>query len=68
MIYCDNNSKSIEECSLEELKRISDVFDEDVYSAISLKTCVEKRMTKGGPGSFAIMEFIKYARDYLDAL
>ena len=68
VIYCDNNSKSIEECSLEELKRISDVFDEDVYSAISLKTCVEKRMTKGGPGSFAIMEFIKYARDYLDAL
>ncbi len=68
VIYCDNNSKSIEECSLEELKRISDVFDEDVYSSISLKTCVEKRMTKGGPGSFAIMEFIKYARDYLDAL
>ncbi|MCR5830644.1 MAG: argininosuccinate lyase [Lachnospiraceae bacterium] len=68
VIYCDNNSKSIEECSLEELKRISDVFDEDVYLAISLKTCVEKRMTKGGPGSFAIMEFIKYARDYLDAL
>ena len=65
VIYCDTNSKSIEECTLEELKRISDVFDEDVYDAIGLKTCVEKRMTKGGPASGAVREFIKYARDFL---
>ena len=68
VIYCDTNSKSIEECTLEELKRISDVFDEDVYDAISLKTCVEKRMTKGGPGSGAVQEFIKYARDFLGTI
>ena len=65
VIYCDNNSKSIEDCTLEELKRISDVFDEDVYSAISLETVVEKRMTKGGPGKSAMDDFIKYADDLM---
>ena len=31
-------------------KNLSELFDEDVYDAISLKTCVERRMTKGAPG------------------
>ena len=38
-----------------ELKSFSEAFDEDVYEAISLKTCVEKRLTLGAPGS-AVMD------------
>ncbi len=68
VIYCDKNSKSIEECNLDELKAISDMFDEDIYEAISLKTCVDKRLTKGGPAKEAVDEFIKGARDFLDLI
>ncbi len=65
VIYCDKNSKSIEECSLEELRSISDRFDEDIYEAISMRTCVENRLTQGGPAPEAMKEFIGYAKDYI---
>ena len=41
--------------SLEELKEISPVFEKDVYDAISMDTCVNKRLTLGAPGR-AVME------------
>ncbi len=63
VIYCDNNSKSIDECSLDELKKISEHFDEDVYDFISLKTCVDKRLTKGAPSKTSMEEFISKAKD-----
>ncbi len=66
VIYCDNNTKSIEECSLQELRAISDKFDEDVYEAVSLETCVEKRLTKGGPSKKSMDDFIVYARKVLE--
>ncbi len=40
--------------SLEEYRKISPVFEEDIYEAISLKTCVEKRTTIGAPGQEAM--------------
>ena len=68
VIYCDTNSKSIEECSLDELRAISEFFDEDIYDAISLKTCVEKRLTKGAPSKAAMDEFIKGAVDFVEGV
>ncbi len=68
VIYCDKNSKSIEDCSLDELRAISDKFDEDIYEAISLKTCVDKRLTKGGPAGEAVDLFIKGAREFLGSI
>ena len=44
---------------------ISPVFEEDVYQAISLRTCVEKRLTIGAPGSKAMREVIRMHREYL---
>ena len=57
VLKCIEKDCSIEDLSLTELKEICDSFDEDVYDAISLKTCVERRLTKGAPG--AIDESIK---------
>lgn len=68
VIYCDTNSKSIEECSLEELRSVSEYFDKDIYDFISLKTCVEKRLTKGGPAPLAMDEYIKESREWISAL
>lgn len=45
VLYCIEKDTSIDALSLGELRSISDKFDEDIYDAISLKTCVEKRLT-----------------------
>ena len=65
VLYCDNNSKSIEECTLDELRAISKYFDEDIYEAVSIKTCVDKRLTKGGPAKAAMEEFIASSKEWL---
>lgn len=51
VLKCIEKDCSIEDLSIAELKGLSDMFDEDVYDAISLKTCVERRLTKGAPGA-----------------
>ena len=54
VLYGIENNKALDDFTLEEFKNISEVFDNDIYDAISLKTCVEKRNTKGAPGLKAI--------------
>ena len=51
--------------TLEEYKAISPVFEEDIYEAISMKTCVEKRMTIGAPGKDAMEKVIAIYEEYL---
>lgn len=58
VLYCIEKNTSIDALSLEELKAISDVFEEDIYDAVSLKTCVEKRLTIGAPGPEAMKKVI----------
>lgn len=65
VLYCIDNNKSIDECSLAELKSISEVFEEDIYKAISLKTCVDNRLTKGAPGNAAMLEEIRLSKEFL---
>ncbi len=65
VLYCIEKQCSIEDLSIEELKAISPVFEEDVYEAVSLKTCVEKRLTVGAPGPEAMREVIDLEREYL---
>ena len=60
VLTCIEKNCSIEDLSLAELKEICPVFEEDVYDAISLKTCVNKRNTKGGPGSEAFEEAVQF--------
>ncbi len=50
VLLCLDKNCAIEDLNISELKELSELFDEDVYDAISLKTCVERRMTKGAPG------------------
>ena len=66
VLYCIERHASIDELSLEELKAISDVFDSDIYEAISLKTCVEKRLTIGAPGPDAMRQVISVEKKYLE--
>lgn len=68
VLYCLNKNTSIDALSLEELKAVSPVFESDIYDAISLKTCVEKRLTIGAPGQKAMKEVLCINREFLDHL
>ena len=65
VLYCIEKDTSIDALSLEELRSISDKFDEDIYDAISLKTCVEKRLTIGAPGEKMMKQVIERNKEYL---
>lgn len=65
VLYCLEKQISLEQMSLEEYRQISPVFDETIYEAISLKTCVEKRMTLGAPGPEAMKQVIEANKQYL---
>lgn len=66
VIYCIDKGISIDGMTVDELKGFSDRFEEDIYDAISLKTCVEKRVTTGAPGKSAILEEISKNKEFLD--
>lgn len=68
VLHCIQKGCSIDELSIEELKQISPVFEADVYEAISLKTCVEKRLTIGAPGQKAMEDVIRQNREFLSGL
>ncbi len=65
VLRCIDKGIAIDDLSLEELREESELFDNDIYDAISLKTCVDKRLTKGAPGSERMKEEIEYYRGYL---
>ena len=65
VLYCINNNQSLETLSLEEYKEISNVFDEDIYVAISLEECVNKRNVIGGPAKETVLNAINIYKDYL---
>lgn len=65
VLYCIEQNKAIDELSLEELKSISPVFEQDIYDAISLEICVNKRTTIGAPGPAAMKEVIRLNQEYL---
>ena len=65
VLRCIDKGLSLEELPLEDYKDISPVFEQDIYEAISLKTCVEKRVTLGAPGSRAMETVIEECRKRL---
>ena len=66
VLYCIDKNKSIDELGIDELRAFSDKFEPDVYDAISLKTCVEKRLTFGAPGPSMMKDVIALNRKYLE--
>ncbi|MBE5842331.1 MAG: argininosuccinate lyase [Butyrivibrio sp.] len=65
VLACIDKNCAIDDLSLEQLKTFSDLFEEDIYDAISLKTCVEKRLTIGAPSSTSIEKVIRLNNDFL---
>lgn len=65
VLYCIDKDIALEQMTLAEFKEISPVFEEDIYEAISLITCVNKRNTIGAPGVEAMAQVLKLNEEYL---
>ena len=65
VLYCLDKKIALDDMSIEEYKKISPVFEEDIYEAIAIKTCVEKRTTIGAPGREAMEKVIALNDEYL---
>jgi argininosuccinate lyase len=66
VLHCIEKGCALDDLSLEEFRGFSDRFENDIYEAISLRTCVEKRLTEGAPGELAMKRAVEEARQYLN--
>ncbi len=68
VLYAINNNKTIDEFTMQEFKACSDIFDEDIYDAISMETCVNGRNITGGPAKEMVEKAIADAKTRLKSL
>ncbi|MBY0759391.1 argininosuccinate lyase [Sellimonas caecigallum] len=66
VLLCIEKGCALDDLSMEEYKEASQVFEKDIYEAISMETCVGKRLTKGAPGMEAMQEAIRIYREELE--
>ena len=66
VLKCVEKGIALDDLTLEEFRAERSVFDDDIYDAISMKTCVEKRLTKGAPGRERMLEALRFYRVYLE--
>ncbi len=68
VLFCIEKGISLDDMTLEQYKEICPVFEQDIYDAISMKTCVEKRNTIGAPGQEAMEKVLAINESYLTSL
>lgn len=65
VLYCLEKGIALDDMKLEEFQAISPVFEEDIYDAIRMETCINKRVTLGAPGKEAMERVISIYETYL---
>ena len=63
---CIREGKTLEELTLDEFKQYSDLFEDDVYTAIDLTTCCEGRTSYGGPTKASVMKQVSDVKEKLE--
>ncbi len=66
VLYCLEKGKAIGDLSIEELRAVSPVFEADIYEAVSMEACVDRRLTLGAPGREAMERVIAEEEKYLE--
>ena len=66
VLTCIDKGISLDQLPLEEYKAVSPVFEQDIYEAISMKTCVEKRISLGGTGIASVKNQIAFVKSKLN--
>ena len=65
VLHCIDKKCAIDDLKIDELKSFSELFDEDIYDAISLETCVNKRLTVGAPSPVVMKKVIDVNEAFL---
>lgn len=63
--HCVDTGHSLETLPLEEYKKVSPYFEEDVFEALSLETCVNGRKVYGGPAAEAVLTQIENLKTFI---
>ena len=66
VLKCIAENKALDDLTLEEYRQECPAFEADIYEAISMKTCVERRLTLGAPGEAVMRQVIDENRAYLE--
>ena len=66
VFYCIDHDLALDELSIDEFKDFSDTFEEDIYKAISMETCVNDRKVIGGPAKAIVEKAIAKAERYIN--
>ncbi len=64
--YCIDNGLILETVLMEKYEEFDESFEGDLYNEISLKTCVEKRISAGGTGEKSVEKQIEYLTEFLN--
>ena len=62
---CVKKSITLDEYPIEEYKKYSEIFDNDLYQEIAMETCIKKRISKGSTGYESVKEQLLYVKDFL---
>lgn len=65
VLFCEQSGKAIDELTLNELQSLSPMFEDDVFEALSLQTCVDKRAVYGGPAAVSVKKHIGMVKKFL---
>lgn len=68
VLYCIEHNIALDDMPFDAYKAISPVFEEDIYEAISMETCVNKRNTIGAPGMEAMKKVLAQNEAYLASI
>ena len=65
--FCTRTGDTLDTLTLKDFRAISGLFDEDVYQALALKTCVNGRKVYGGPAKESVQVQIQHIEDFIAA-
>ncbi|MDD3214565.1 MAG: argininosuccinate lyase [Eubacteriales bacterium] len=65
---CVHEGRELADLTLDELRAVSPIFENDVYEAISLKACVERRSLRGGPAPSAVEASIRRGEAWMETM
>jgi len=68
VLHCIQTGKVLEEIPLQEYREFSPLIEEDIYSYLDIKACVERRSVPGGPAPSAVDKALEEAAAWLESM
>lgn len=63
---CIKLGKTLDELTVDEYHKYSELISDDIYGEISLEACVEKRISEGSTGYASVEKQIQNTKEYLE--